>query len=412
MSFANFLEVLALFAVVANVIATTPTPTPTNAPTHAPTRSPTFAPTALPTSGVFGLGAICAPADRNKCLSGLYCDYPTGNTVVNGVCRVCPANSYCNSFPTNTDGVARACPAGWTSAVGSDAQTDCNPLGAACGGAAGNCDQSIASSFGSAYCNNGVCELCPADNWCAAGVKTACTGTKIIAAGSGRAAVDCNEAPTSAPTYTAEAWGQIVWDKRRNRNGGLCENHCSNHGTCEKNNNCKCFTGLDGEPDWTGPDCSLRTCPRDFAWVGDVINSNNLHPWVECSNKGSCDRKTGTCSCYPGYDGVACQRSTCPNNCNDRGTCWPEKHLAAKAGRRYDTPWDNMKHVGCFCDTGFRGPACELQECPSGTDPLDGYGNESGRDCSGRGLCNYGDGTCTCFSGFYGTHCQYQTTVF
>ena len=225
------------------------------------------------------------------------------------------------------------------------------------------------------------------------------------------------QVPTSAPTYAKESWGQITWDKRRHRTGGLCENHCSDHGTCEKNNNCKCFTGLDGEAEWTGPDCSQRTCPRDFAWVGDVMNSNNLHPWVECSNKGSCDRKSGTCTCFPGYDGVACQRSTCPNNCNDRGTCWPEKHLAAKAGRTYEDyksggPWDAMKHVGCFCDAGYRGPACELQECPSGTDPLDGYGNEAGRDCSGRGICDYGDGTCSCFSGFYGTKCQYQTTIF
>merc|ERR1719454_1027544 len=44
-------------------------------------------------------------------------------------------------------------------------------------------------------------------------------------------------------------------------------------------------------------------------------------------------------------------------------------------------------------------------------DPLDGYGNEAGRDCSGRGLCDYGSGTCNCFSGFYGTRCQYQTTL-
>lgn len=218
--------------------------------------------------------------------------------------------------------------------------------------------------------------------------------------------------PTSAPSYRAESWGQITWDKRRHRQGGLCENSCSNHGTCETNNNCKCFTGLDGEPEWTGPDCSQRTCPKDFAWVGDVVNANDLHPWVECSNKGTCDRSSGTCNCFPGYDGVACQRTVCPNNCNDRGTCWPEKHLASKVGRTYTAPWDAMKHVGCFCDTGYRGPACDLQECPSGTDPLDGYGNEAGRDCSGRGLCNYGDGTCQCFSGFYGTKCQYQTTIY
>jgi hypothetical protein len=86
--------------------------------------------------------------------------------------------------------------------------------------------------------------------------------------------------------------------------------------------------------------------------------------------------------------------------------------LATKAGRTYEQPWDAMKHVGCFCDAGYRGPACEFQECPTGCDPLDGYGNEAGRDCSGRGICNYQDGTCSCFSGFYGTRCQYQTTIY
>lgn len=218
--------------------------------------------------------------------------------------------------------------------------------------------------------------------------------------------------PTSAPTYKTESWGQVTWDRKRHRQGGLCENHCSNHGTCQMNNNCLCFTGLDGEPEWTGPDCSLRTCPHDFAWVGSVVNANNLHPWSECSNKGICDRKSGVCACFAGYEGVACQRTLCPNNCNDRGTCWPEKHLASKANRLYSAPWDAMKHVGCFCDPGFRGPACDLQECPSGGDPLDGYGNEAGRDCSGRGICDFSAGTCICFSGFFGTRCQHQTTLY
>jgi hypothetical protein len=206
--------------------------------------------------------------------------------------------------------------------------------------------------------------------------------------------------------------GEIYWQKNRNRKGGLCDNHCSGHGTCEKNNNCNCFLGTDGNPEWTGPDCSLRTCPKDLAWVGAVNNNNDLHPSTECSNRGACDRKTGSCQCFPGYEGIACQRSTCPNACSGRGTCWPEKHLANKAGLTYDTPWDAMKHVGCECDKGYRGPACEFQECPSGPDPLDGFGNEAGRDCSGRGICNYADGTCACFSGFYGTKCDLQTTLF
>jgi len=197
--------------------------------------------------------------------------------------------------------------------------------------------------------------------------------------------------PTSAPSYKAETWGevryffnsknyyksshwvifsianfwikwiQVVYDKRRTRSGGLCENHCSGHGTCEMNNNCLCYNGPSGEAEWTGPDCSLRTCPKDFAWVGAVVGANNLHPWAECSNKGLCDRATGLCSCFAGYEGVACQRTICPNNCNNRGTCWPEKHLAAKAGRTYSVPWDAMKHVGCYCDAGYRGPSCEFQ---------------------------------------------------
>ena len=153
----------------------------------------------------------------------------------------------------------------------------------------------------------------------------------------------------------------MVYDKRRTRSGGLCENHCSGHGTCEMNNNCLCYNGPSGEPEWTGPDCSLRTCPKDFAWVGTVVGANNLHPWAECSNKGLCDRASGLCSCFAGYEGVACQRTICPNNCNNRGTCWPEKHLAAKAGRTYSAPWDAMKHVGCYCDAGYRGPSCEFQ---------------------------------------------------
>ena len=38
--------------------------------------------------------------------------------------------------------------------------------------------------------------------------------------------------------------------------------------------------------------------------------------------------------CYTslGYEGVACQRTVCPDDCNGRGTCWPERILASNAG--------------------------------------------------------------------------------
>jgi len=217
--------------------------------------------------------------------------------------------------------------------------------------------------------------------------------------------------PSSAPSITEESWGETTWDMKRTRSGGLCENGCSGNGICKINANCDCYVGLDGEKAWTGADCSLRTCPKDMAWVADVVNANDLHGSVECSNRGICDRKTGTCQCQTGYDGIACQRTVCPNNCNDKGTCWPEKHLANKAGRLYTTAWDALKHVGCYCDKGYRGPDCSQQECPSGTDPLHGYGNEAGRECSGRGSCDYTSGTCQCYTAFFGTKCQFQSTV-
>lgn len=42
---------------------------------------------------------------------------------------------------------------------------------------------------------------------------------------------------------------------------------------------------------------------RSEAWVGSVVAANDLHPVVECSNKGLCDRKTGECQCFTNYEG-------------------------------------------------------------------------------------------------------------
>jgi hypothetical protein len=33
------------------------------------------------------------------------------------------------------------------------------------------------------------------------------------------------------------------------------------------------------------------------------------------------------------------------------------------------------------------------------------------RDCSGRGLCDYSAGLCSCFKGFYGEDCSLQSAL-
>lgn len=75
---------------------------------------------------------------------------------------------------------------------------------------------------------------------------------------------------------------------------------------------------------------------------------------------------------------------------------------------QYSNAWDADMIMGCECDAGFKGPSCNLEDCPSTADPMGGPGAESGRECSGRGLCNYETGVCRCFTGFFGTKCENQ----
>eukprot|EP01029_Cantina_marsupialis_P022529 TRINITY_DN54_c0_g1_i1.p1 TRINITY_DN54_c0_g1~~TRINITY_DN54_c0_g1_i1.p1 ORF type:complete len:399 (+),score=115.39 TRINITY_DN54_c0_g1_i1:118-1314(+) len=144
----------------------------------------------------------------------------------------------------------------------------------------------------------------------------------------------------------------------------------------------------------------------------DATDLNTAHQKSECSGRGICDRNTGVCGCFDGYTGEACQRTSCPNSCSGHGICQTQKRFSSD---NYATAYDAEKQMGCLCDAGFRGPDCSLIECPSGADPLfgdlgsDGNQQYFGRDCSGRGLCDYTSGVCGCFKGYFGERCEYQT---
>lgn len=223
-----------------------------------------------------------------------------------------------------------------------------------------------------------------------------------------------------------------------------CPNACSGHGQCGSFDMCTC------DRNWQGADCSLRTCPFGLAHVdtpkGDLDGSTTIgdfndvlvtgstvypygttegfphmvdtagtvqgdtaHDYMECSNKGLCDRKSGECECLPGYDGTACQRASCPSKtatgssggsrgtsattktgvfggksafsgtssvtpqigeCSGHGTCETIEEIANFDHGNIYSLWDKESTMGCKCDAGYGGPDCSERMCKYGIDPL------------------------------------------
>jgi len=189
---------------------------------------------------------------------------------------------------------------------------------------------------------------------------------------------------------------------------GECANACNGHGRCTSYDMCVC------NRNWLANDCSERICQFGLAHVdtpkGDlnmdgkisgpdeilIENSfaypfgtseqfprmqnsdlsdleNSAHYYMECSNKGVCDRQTGTCNCFDGYDGAACQRASCPGypkSCSGHGVCKTIRQLANADYENIYELWDKDSTMGCECDAGFFGPDCSQRECKFGIDPL------------------------------------------
>jgi hypothetical protein len=113
---------------------------------------------------------------------------------------------------------------------------------------------------------------------------------------------------------------------------------------------------------------------------GHAVIGNAGHAYTECSNKGICDREAGECSCFPGYEGSACQRASCPATkegmCSGHGVCKSIKELAEDDHNNHYLLWDADVTMGCSCDAGWTGADCSDRSCKYGFDPLH-YDNEN-----------------------------------
>lgn len=157
---------------------------------------------------------------------------------------------------------------------------------------------------------------------------------------------------------------------------------CGRFGVCQSDLTCTCFGG------WTGHDCTQRDCPKDISWFDEATAPGKAHEEAVCSNRGTCDRSSGTCQCQPGFEGAACQRMSCPSDwtgkvCGGVGTC---ESMRVHARHRHDSrgnldpveygsifhaksTWDADKIQGCLCTEGFFGFDCSKRRCATGGPP-------------------------------------------
>jgi len=168
---------------------------------------------------------------------------------------------------------------------------------------------------------------------------------------------------------------------------------CMDKGTCNPQdgtcNNCH-------KHYYHGPEnkCELKRCPKGIDDKGQAIYMTaNDSPSLECSGKGSCNRKTGVCTCNKDGDmwyGDHCGYRKCPSTdgkgkvvaqvagtsvtaCDGRGTC---ETSADKNGK-------------CSCGARFQGEACEFFK----------------GDCGGKGTFQVLTGRCLCGDGYIGGGC-------
>ncbi|CAK4080206.1 unnamed protein product [Aphanomyces euteiches] len=190
-----------------------------------------------------------------------------------------------------------------------------------------------------------------------------------------------------------------------------CPGGCSGNGVCGPRDMCFCYKN------YMGNDCAERICPFGYAHVdtpkgdldmdrsmstsGWILDQSQMYPYktyewfnpsahneeahfyMECSNMGICDRTTGICECFPGFDGSACQRATCANDCSKHGVCKSIATIAASADRSNKLTgvphgnvattynlWDRDAGYMCECDPWFTGNDCSRRNCKVGVDPL------------------------------------------
>lgn len=86
---------------------------------------------------------------------------------------------------------------------------------------------------------------------------------------------------------------------------------------------------------------------------------------LECSGNGDCNKETGTCNCYEGFEGDNCANVGCMNGCSGHGVCVssnsanyvPDNNYPYyKSGENSQVATPNI--YVCVCDNEYTGYDC------------------------------------------------------
>eukprot|EP01062_Namystynia_karyoxenos_P064337 TRINITY_DN5727_c0_g1_i4.p1 TRINITY_DN5727_c0_g1~~TRINITY_DN5727_c0_g1_i4.p1 ORF type:complete len:3119 (+),score=519.31 TRINITY_DN5727_c0_g1_i4:111-9467(+) len=449
-----------------------PTPLPTTAPTVAPSTSPTLAPSVSPSTAAPSVSPTLGPTVTPPCpcvhgacvqlsccpwrcvcearWGGEHCDDCSEGwwgpdctrPCAGGACTPCLGHGACDNGLSGTG----TCTCNQSAAAGWWAGVDCGTCSAGWGGAdckkpcpdcgaTGECDQQTATCTclapGSDPASSPPCSGClplykPDAGSCVSTCPGAVPGNGEHCSGHGRCAgtactcaagwygAGCSSqcpcargAPCDAAGLCACPQGTEPPDCSACVTGkwGLdCERDCQCNGRADR---CAANTGacLCAEQGWwRGAACELR-CPGDAA---------------VCSGHGTCSAGGGqaVCGCALGWAGAACGECAagwvgpaCAVQCNGGAGCGPGECLPsgqcyctrAASGAAADTCGPGCATVGSACGYCSKptlwGPSCD-RECPAG--------------CAAHGRCadgKYGDGQCSCVSGWGGVACDKQCPV-
>ncbi len=148
--------------------------------------------------------------------------------------------------------------------------------------------------------------------------------------------------------------------------------------------------------------------------TGNDASVTGTREFAECSNRGTCDRATGICTCHDdfasgnradppvaGYDGACSFLTTGTESCTQSGYIASFTPGFSCMGHGTCATQGSSKFYCSACDVGYTGD-CSLKTCPTArawwSEASSASNAHSEVECGGVGICDRSTGTCSCLT--------------